>query len=261
MGHTQHPTWDMHNTLHGTFTTPYMGTQWKEPASGGPCYELMSSTNAFQPFPPSGDSTPEVERCPWLGLPPPLKDRHWRRVRKELTITPKDTHKARHDIHNTLHGHPGGSRTLLSPSLRWNAQTPPTNQGGVGRQQQQHPTWDIHNTLHGTYTTPYMGHTQHPTRDIHNTLHGTCTTPYMGHTHHPTWDIHNTLHGTYTTPYMGHTQHPTQDIHKALHKTYTTPYMGHTQHLISFWNNGSERAKYSEREIILMHLNFLLNFY
>ena len=40
------------------------GTQWKEPARGGPCYELMSSTNAFQPFPPSGDSTPEVERCP-----------------------------------------------------------------------------------------------------------------------------------------------------------------------------------------------------
>ena len=24
----------------------------------------------------------------------------------------------------------------MSPSLRWNAQTPPTNQGGVGRQQQ-----------------------------------------------------------------------------------------------------------------------------
>ena len=42
----------------------FMGTQWKEPARGGPCYELMSSTNAFQPFPPSGDSTPEVERCP-----------------------------------------------------------------------------------------------------------------------------------------------------------------------------------------------------
>ena len=41
-----------------------LGTQWKEPARGGPCYELMSSTNAFQPFPPSGDSTPEVERCP-----------------------------------------------------------------------------------------------------------------------------------------------------------------------------------------------------
>ena len=40
------------------------GTQWKEPARGDPCYELMSSTNAFQPFPPSGDSTPEVERCP-----------------------------------------------------------------------------------------------------------------------------------------------------------------------------------------------------
>ena len=40
------------------------GTQWKEPARGGPCYDLMSSTNAFQPFPPSGDSTPEVERCP-----------------------------------------------------------------------------------------------------------------------------------------------------------------------------------------------------
>ena len=43
---------------------PRGGTQWKEPARGGPCYELMSSTNAFQPFPPSGDSTPEVERCP-----------------------------------------------------------------------------------------------------------------------------------------------------------------------------------------------------
>ena len=40
-----------------------VGTQWKEPARGGPCYELMSSTNEFQPFPPSGASTPEVERC------------------------------------------------------------------------------------------------------------------------------------------------------------------------------------------------------
>ena len=48
--------------VHGDELTE--GTQWKEPARGGPCYELMSSTNAFQPFPPSGDSTPEVERCP-----------------------------------------------------------------------------------------------------------------------------------------------------------------------------------------------------
>ena len=38
-----------------------VGTQWKEPARGCLCYELMSSTNALQPFPPSGASVPKVE--------------------------------------------------------------------------------------------------------------------------------------------------------------------------------------------------------
>ena len=52
------------NAANIDWDTGIVGTQWKEPARGGPCYELMSSTNAFQPFPPSGDSTPEVERCP-----------------------------------------------------------------------------------------------------------------------------------------------------------------------------------------------------